>query len=146
MKDLRTNLSFSLIFYLCVSCSSIENKQDSSELVHLGNGICRQKNGLMWQKERSSKFSSFQEAEDYMSKIELGGYTDWRFPTKDELFGLCYIVEHKLTADCPLNSGGSYWSKNGKGEAGEWYPYPLCAGYDFRFLKSNIGRVRAVRP
>ena len=146
MKVLKLNLSFCLIVYLSISCSSLKNKQDSAILVDLGNGICRQTNGLMWQKERSSKFSSFQKAENYMSKIELGGYTDWRFPTKDELLTLCNTVEHKLAANCPLNTEGSYWSKNGKGEAGEWYPYPLCAGYDFRYLKSKIGRVRAVRP
>jgi hypothetical protein len=100
----------------------------------------------LWQKERSSKFSSLKEAEDFVANMKLGGFNDWRLPTRDELFRLSDIIEHKLTADCPLNTTGNYWSKNGKGEVGEWYPYPLCAGYDFRYLKSKTGRVRAVRP
>ena len=100
----------------------------------------------MWQTGRSGKFSSFDEAKEYVKNMKLGGHNDWRFPTKDELYTLCDLFEQKLAGDCFLKVKASYWSKNGKGEAGEWHAYPLCGGSEFVYLKSKTGRVRAVRP
>ena len=143
---------FMIILVILMSCQGCGSKissrgeQNNSKLVDLGNGICRQDNGLMWQIERSGKFSSFEDANNYLDTMDLGGYNDWRFPTKDELYMLSYLFEMKHSGDCPLKPKGSYWSKNGKEEAGEWYAYPLCGGPEFQYLESETGRVRAVRP
>jgi hypothetical protein len=149
MKVIKSHFAILFIFFICQGCTSISpssNPQNNSKLVDLGNGICTQSNGLMWQKERSVKFSTFEEAKKYVKNMELGGHNDWRFPTKDEFYTLCDLFERKLAGDCPLKIEGSYWSKNGKGQAGEWHAYPLCGGSDFEYLKSKTGRVRAVRP
>ncbi|MCK5194391.1 MAG: DUF1566 domain-containing protein [Desulfobulbaceae bacterium] len=149
MKVIKSHLIIPVIFSLCQACtftSPGNNQQINAQLVDLGNGICKQSTGLMWQTERSGKFSSFKEAKEYVQNFELGGYSDWRLPTKDELYMLRNIFEQKFEGDCLLKPDGSYWSKNGKGKAGEWYVYPLCGGYDFEYLKSKRGRVRAVRP
>jgi hypothetical protein len=100
----------------------------------------------MWQSESSKEFSSFEDAEAYIKGLNLGGYTDWRFPTKDELYTLGYLFDLKAGIDCPMKLKGSFWNKNGKGEAGEWFSYPLCGGSDFKYIRSTKGRVRAVRP
>ena len=44
--------------------------------------------GFMW--EQTSEFNriSFDEAFEYVENLELGGYTDWRLPTIDELYSL----------------------------------------------------------
>lgn len=149
MNVMKSHLIIPVIFSLCQACTSTSpsnNQQINAQLVDLANGICRQSTGLMWQTERSGKFSSFEEAKEYVQNLDLGGYSDWRLPTKDELYRLRDIFEQKLAGDCSLKLEGRYWSKNGKGDAGEWYAYPLCGGSDFEYLKSKTGRVRAVRP
>ena len=149
MKIITFHLPLLFIFFIFQGCASNSpniTQQNNAKLVDLGNGTCRQSNGLIWQTERSGKFSSFEEAEKYVKNLDLAGYSDWRFPTKDELFSLCNLFELKLAGDCPMKSKGSYWSKNGKGEGGEWHAYPLCGGSDLVYLKSKTGRVRAVRP
>ncbi len=150
MKIFKYHLAILFIFSICQGCASHNfsgsNQQDNAKLVSLGDGICRQSNGLMWQTGRSGKFSSFEEAKEYVKNLELGGHKDWRFPTKDELYTLCDIFDQKLAGDCPLKPEGSYWSNNGKEYAGEWHSYPLCGGSDLVYLKSKTGRVRVVRP
>src|SRR5210317_2183181 len=39
---------------------------------------------LMWQKERSPLFTSWEKAYAYVQSLELGGYSDWRLPTEEE--------------------------------------------------------------
>lgn len=149
MKILKSHLTILFFFFICQACtfnSFSRKQQNNAKLVDLGNGICRQSNGLMWQTGRSGKFASFEEAQEYVTNMKLGGHNDWRLPTKDELYTLCDLFEKKSSGDCPLKTEGSYWSKNGRGEAGEWHAYPLCGGSDFEYLKSKSGRVRAVRP
>lgn len=126
--------------------SSGSKELGRAKFVDLGNGICRQSKGLMWQVERTEVFVSAEEALDYVENLNLGNYSDWRLPTKDELYELCALFEMKLAGDCPIELKGSYWSTNGKTRAGEWHVYPLCGGSDFQYLKNKSGRVRAVRP
>ncbi|MBC8317315.1 MAG: DUF1566 domain-containing protein [Desulfobulbaceae bacterium] len=149
MKIIKSHLTILFIFLICQGCASNPtdiSQKNNAKFLDLGDGICRQSNGLMWQIGKTEKLSSFEEAEKYVKNMELGGYNDWRVPTKNELYTLCDLFEQKLAGDCPLKHEGSYWSKNGKGEAGEWHSYPLCGGSDFEYLKSKTGRVRAVRP
>ena len=118
-----------------------------AELKNLGNGVCLQANGLMWQVDKSRKFSSVAEAQEYAERLNLGEYNDWRLPTRDELYDLCDIWEMKLAGDCPIKIKGSYWSsEDGKVRAGEWESYPLCGGSEYKYLKKKSGSVRAVRP
>ena len=41
--------------------------------------------GFMWQQTSEFDRSSFDDAQEYVENLELGGYTDWRLPTIDEL-------------------------------------------------------------
>ena len=41
--------------------------------------------GLMWQKEDDGVERNFRDAIQYCDELSLGGYTDWRLPTADEL-------------------------------------------------------------
>jgi hypothetical protein len=146
---MKSCLAFLFVLLLCHGCtskSSTSNPQNNAKLVDTGKGVCRQDNGLLWQVGRSGEFSTFEEAREYVKNMELGGYNDWRLPTKDELYTLCDLFEQKLAGDCPMKPKGSYWSKNGKEKAGEWEAYPLCGGHELRYIKSKSGRVRAVRP
>lgn len=149
MKISHAFIFFTVLFFLCQGCASTSSgswQQRNAKLVDTGNGICQQSNGLMWQAGRSKNFSSFDQAQDYVHNLSLGGYSDWRLPLKGELFELCWIFDLKLASDCPSKQEGNYWSKNGKEQVGNWEAYPMCGGSDYQYLKSKKGRVRAVRP
>ncbi len=40
---------------------------------------------LMWEKETSEEWKYWDEAMEYAKNLRLGGYDDWRLPTKEEL-------------------------------------------------------------
>ncbi len=44
--------------------------------------------GLQWQQVPENRGLSWQEAVDYCSELDLGGYDDWRIPTTKELFSI----------------------------------------------------------
>lgn len=146
MTTSTARLSVLLLLALCQSCGATSPGESNARLSDLGNGICQQNNGIMWQVARSENFTSQEAAEEYADSLVIAGYSDWRLPTKMELYDLCDIYEMRMAGDCPLEPKGSYWSKNGKGKAGEWMAYPLCGGSDYKYLQSKKGRVRAVRP
>lgn len=131
----------------CTPASSVGKDQTNSLLVAVGGDICQQNSGLMWTVEKSSTFQTLAEAKEYTTSLRVGEYADWRLPTKEELYYLCYIYEMNLAGDCPIpKPKGNYWSQNGTDQAGEWHVYPLCAGPEFKYIKSHKGRARAVRP
>jgi uncharacterized protein DUF1566 len=116
-------------------------------LEDMGNGVCRQlPSGLMWQIERSKKFSTWEEANEYVNRLELGGYNDWRLPTRNECLTFSELLLIKK-GDCSIKIKKSHWiSDNKKRKPGFWDEYPLCGGSEFRWVKSKEGFVRAVRP
>jgi len=82
------------------------------QLVNLGNGICKDlKTGLMWQVRKSHKFYTEKEAEKYVKSLRLGGYSDWRLPTKKERWDLLHVFLLNKQGNCTLkNLGLPYWT------------------------------------
>lgn len=116
-------------------------------LKDLGNGMCRQlPSGLMWQIEESRKFSTWSEANEYVNALQLGGFDDWRLPTRLECLDLAELLLMKQ-GDCPISFKRGHWtSHRDKPKAGYWDDYPLCGGSELRWVKEKKGSVRAVRP
>lgn len=138
---------YSILSQGCATTPPSGRQTDPTRLTDLGNGICQEDNGRMWQVERTEVFSSGQEARNYVHNLELGNFNDWRLPSKEELYELCYLLELRLAGDCPIKLKGSYWLANGSDtDAGEWESYPLCGGPGFRYFKGKTGRVKGVRP
>ncbi|MBU0663314.1 MAG: DUF1566 domain-containing protein [Proteobacteria bacterium] len=150
MKILKFLIVIGALSLLCQSCASPPSpesgQQGNAPLVDLGNGICQQNNGLMWQVESTKTLSGGQEALDYVRDLTLGNHGDWRLPSKLELYELCQLFEMNLGGNCPIKLRGSYWATNGEIHAGEWEAYPICGGSELKYLRSKSGRVRAVRP
>lgn len=149
----RTAHFFAGFFIGCTLLSCSPNNQITQQdnpvdtgLKNMGNGIClQQPSGLMWQIERGKKISTFQEASDAAAHLELGGFSDWRLPTKEECYALAELLTLKK-GDCPIKNQGGYWIKSTNGTPGHWEDYPLCGGPEFRWVKDAKGYVRAVRP
>lgn len=86
------------------------------------------------------------EAADYVDKLQLAGFDDWRLPTRDECRMLAELLLMKK-GDCPIKITKGHWaSDNKKPTPGFWDDYPLCGGPEFRWVKTTEGFVRAVRP
>lgn len=95
-------------------------------LKDMGNGVCHQlPAGLMWQIKKSKKISSWQEADDYANRLQLGGFDDWRLPTRDECYTLSQLLLMKK-GDCPIKIKRGHWvSDNTKRKPGFWDEYQL---------------------
>lgn len=106
----------------------------------MGNGVCRQlPAGLMWQIDKSEMISNWQEAEEYADRLELGGFDDWRLPTRNECFRLSNLLLMKK-GDCPIKIKKGQWvTETKKVKSGFWEDYPLCGGPEFRWIKTKGG-------
>ena len=62
-------------------------------LQNIGDGICFDKiSGLMWQIDKSKRFSNIQKVKEYVGTKKLGDFTDWRLPTTQESSELRGII------------------------------------------------------
>lgn len=155
ITDMRLAVLLVLFSILPAGCALNQNSLDSISgasndiLQDNGQGICLDLNsGKMWQLGRGGAFFSLQDAQQYAEDLQLGGYDDWRLPTKEELFDLHNRFFLKENGNCSMKRGGEYWSadKKGKPALGHWETYHLC-GPGFKYVKSvgTKGYVRAIR-
>ena len=128
-------------------CAGISSQPERFQ--NLGNGICQDTvSGQMWQIEKSRTITSLQDAEEYVTALRVGGYSDWRLPTIDELYDLNYLFDLFQNGDCTLDRKGNYWSgeKNGEGQAGAWEISANQCDPARQYAPGSRGYVRAVRP
>lgn len=145
-KRLFSTLLIALILF-SQGCGS--KNQQKEQLQDLGNGICRDTaSGLLWQRERSRTIQTFAEAEFYVVNLDLGGYTDWRLPTRNELYDLVYLFDLRLNGECALDCEGKFWSaeSSGEGVAGGWEISANQCDPARQYYHGTNGHVRAVRP
>ncbi len=105
--------------------------------------------GLIWTAKDSGSNMNAAQARDYCSNLKMGGFSDWRLPTLDELSGLYDAksskqfkvkgpvqVEDSCTLTSSTNNSGEIWS--------------FCFSYGGQSLRSpsghgSAGRVLCVR-
>lgn len=147
MIKLRVTLLALLTLLLLISgCAAIT----PPDVVDSGDGIIMiESSPLMWQKERSPLFTSWDEADNYVKNLNLGGFTDWRLPTSEEFLDLYFVFDFgKAKADdLGMVIEGNYWSadKEGYGFSGAWEDGDSCE-ISRKYQPDNKGYVRAVRP
>lgn len=134
----------------CATTSGTNGERGGAQLITVGENICQEiGTGRMWQNSREGLVLSAEAAQQSTMALNLGGYTDWRLPTRDELFDLYYIFFWKKNGGCSMNNSGNYWIVDDEGTPlpGHWETYFLCAP-EHRFIRSlsTKGYVRAVRP
>lgn len=82
-------------------------------MIDNNNGtITNKDSGLMWQQETPEKMT-WDQAETYCKNLNLGGYTDWRLPTIQELLSMVDYTRYIPAIDTnyfPYTASSFYWS------------------------------------
>ena len=98
---------------------------------------------LMWQQEDDNTGRTWYEAYDYCENLSLGGFTDWRLPTKKELVS---IIKHEQLSPAidlrvfPGTDSYSYWTSSAPRDyqGGTWVVY-FVAGQIMNGYKVDSG-------
>jgi formylglycine-generating enzyme required for sulfatase activity len=83
----------------------------------------------MWEAKAGSSDISWEEARTYCENLQLGGYSDWRLPTREELKTL-----HETKAACgwheptPVRGAMTVWTSERTDSSAR--VYNLCTGQD----------------
>ena len=97
--------------------------------------------GLMWQVEEDEEKKPYGEALMYCQLLDLGGYDDWRLPTKEELMALARPGSDALKGLFPKLQDERYWAASPEDEL-IWAENPGKIAYtvDFDPDSSNYGQ------
>ncbi len=104
--------------------------------------------GLMWQQEDDDTTRTWDEACSYCNDLALGGYSDWRLPSKKELMS---IVDYSIyspaidTTYFPGTNASLYWSSTPYSSFSRWFVYFGYGRVGYGYGKSLSGYVRCVR-
>jgi len=142
-----------ICFLACIligGASGSYGQEDSGLLRAQGNQICQEvQSGKMWQVEKKRGVATAREAEIHVAGLKLGGYDDWRLPTKAELFELAKIFFWHKNNDCNMNMRGDFWIVDDKRQptSGHW-EIDFACGPVYRYIEAghSRGNVRAIRP
>jgi hypothetical protein len=106
--------------------------------------------GRMWQRFVESKTRVWNEARDYCDRLDLGGYSDWRLPSRVELLSIVDLTHSQPSINqtaFPKTPSDWFWTSSVDAEnptTAAWYVY-FYFGYPKTYAMSNQFRVRCVR-
>ncbi len=104
-----------------------------SRLVDNGDGtVTDTKSGLMWQRDEDGTERDYATAEKYCERLALGGQTDWRLPSKEELVKLAAVGIEELEAAFPDLERERYWAAS-PGSQLTWADAPEQIAYTVDF-------------
>ncbi len=106
-------------------------------------------NGLQWAQD-VIKAKNWEDAKKKAEALDLGGHTDWRLPTVEDLFLLADrtrcnpAIDTKFFPKTPTNDW--YWSSSAvAGLPGLAWGVGFYGGFAYYYGRYNAGFVRAVR-
>jgi hypothetical protein len=137
-----------LLFFMLILLPSIVLAVQTAALKNHGDGTFQELGtSRMWQIDRSKKIESPAEVSKYLHTLNTGGYSDWRLPTKQELYKLNTIFDFKENGTVKFKFEGKYWLVDPKGavSVGAWEIGDQC-GPERTFYVGKKGYVRAIRP
>ena len=147
---MNANINSKTIILLLISIVVISGcALKTNKLLVESNFMRVSSSDLMWQKERGPLFTTWKEANEYVQKLELAGYDDWRLPTKEEFRKLYFYFDFGSAnaKEMGIVIEGNYWSadENGQGFTGAWEDGEICE-IQRDYKPAVKGYVRAVRP
>jgi hypothetical protein len=96
--------------------------------------------GLTWTKQNNGSDVNWNQANDYCSNLRLGGFSDWRLPTIDELQDI-YDPGIDIPGQAALNGSEVIWHVKGnlKVAGGHWSSTQKKAeeAWQFDFVNGN---------
>ena len=137
-----------LLFFMLILPPSIALAVQTAALENHGDGTFQELGtSRMWQIERSKKMKFSVEVRQYLDTLNKGTYSDWRLPTKQELYQLNTIFDFKKNGAVKFQFEGKYWLADQKGavSVGAWEIGDQC-GPERTFYHGKKGYVRAIRP
>ena len=87
-------------------------------------------------------------ATTYCRNLSLGGYTDWRLPSKDELYGIVKstVINPSISGVFQHTASDYYWSSTTyAGSSSDAWDVYFGNGYQHYYYKTGSGYVRCVR-
>jgi hypothetical protein len=118
--------------------------------VNLNRTMTDNNTGLMWQQEDDGQARTWNQAMSYCDSLTLGGYSDWRLPSKKELHS---IVNYGVTEPGPIIDGmfintktDYYWSSTAfTAYPGTAWAVNFYSGYISYNIRGTNYYVRCVR-
>ena len=147
-------------FNLFVKLRQLTVSSDGRFVDHRNGTVTDTKTGLMWTREDSyvhlGRYLNWEQSRSYVSKLNTGGYSDWRLPTVKELKEIYEIKKSNTDKDGDIihidpifSSGGTFWNWSSE----EW---GKCCAKVFLFIDGSVIKndrmfsyergMRAVRP
>lgn len=146
-KALRAGAYLALLAMLfLVMPYSLEAADPSLKLAE--DGVFQEgRSGRMWLMERSKRLKTSEEVAEYLNTLNQGKFSDWRLPTRQELYDLFCIFDLKESGEVKIRLEGAYWLKGEteQPEVGAWEIGDDC-GPTRKYFQKKAGYVRAVRP
>ena len=106
--------------------------------------------GRMWQRLVEAKTHTWSQARDYCDRLDLGGYDDWRLPSRVELVSIVDLTHSQPSINqtaFPKTPSDWFWTSSVDAEnptTAAWYVY-FYFGYPKTDAMTNQFRVRCVR-
>src|SRR5215471_9120552 len=106
--------------------------------------------GLMWQRNLDDRLMAFAEAKQSCARMALGGYADWRLPSRIELVSILDVTRTQPAINViafPQTPSDWFWTSSVAAEdptGSAWYVY-FYFGYPKTDLVSNLFSARCVR-
>ena len=153
-EDTSVKLNFTLKQEMTAKGKALQAKKDASKLSRWqrsGEVVTDTKLGLMWQDNSAAKSTKkkWKSAKSYCKNLSLGGYSDWRLPSHDELLTIV-DYERYYPAIMPsfrnVSISGIYWSSSVyvSDKKSAWV-VSFKGGDTGDYYKTDEGHVRCVR-
>ncbi|MGA2834176.1 MAG: DUF1566 domain-containing protein [Terracidiphilus sp.] len=138
--------SAALFFVLCMAVlqSHTQNQTPANDPPPVG--WADPATGLAWTTEDNGSDVNWNQAIAYCANLRLGGYTDWRLPTIEELQGIYDVNASEKHVKGNLNLSSKYfWSSTPASSKAWFFFFSNGRRYTFRISDSKEDRALCVR-
>lgn len=141
---IRNLFIFSMLSF-CISVSNAQNTNKKLPLIKNGGYVIIEKNGhgLIAAVDNLGKLN-FNEAQLACDSLQLGGFSDWRLPTKEEFELIHPKLNLKKVGGGSIFQSSWYWTSSELDKQNAW-THNLQTGLQASYFKDFKCLVKAVR-